>query len=153
MSIHLRTEADNAWAMEARKLFELHRDELTTNKELMKLSPDWQAYATLNAMGKLLVVTAWECGPHEPELVAYSVNVMTRHLHYDLLVCQNDVLYLSPAHRGSRTGVRLIQRTEHEAKVEGAQLMLWHAKPDTTLDRILPRIGCRMQDIVYSKEL
>jgi hypothetical protein len=31
--------------------------------------------------------------------------------------------------------------------------MLWHAKPRTTLDRMLPRMGYRTQDIVYSQVL
>ena len=43
--------------------------------------------------------------------------------------------------------------TEEHAKSLGCKLMLWHAKEDTTLCALLPRLKYGVQDIVFSKEL
>ena len=60
---------------------------------------------------------------------------------------------LSKKNSGGRLGLRLIKVTEDHAKSEGCKLMLWHAKQDTTLAQMLPRLRYGVQDIVFSKEL
>ena len=92
-------------------------------------------------------------GPSDDELIGYSVNVVTRNLHYDLRVCQNDVLYLTPEHRLGPLGLRLIRDTERHAREAGAKIMLWHAKQGTSLDGLLPRIDYQVQEIMYSRVL
>lgn len=130
-------------------LFVEHREELTTNKDLMVLKPFAAGYQALAEAGALLVLAAY--GPND-ELIGYSANVIAPNMHYsDLIVCQNDVLFISKAHRGSTVGIRLIRETEIEAARRGCRMMLWHAKPDTALDSILPRLGCKVQDVIYSK--
>ena len=38
------------------------------------------------------------------------------------------------------------------ARDKGARLMLWHAKPGTALEKILPRIGYRVEETAFCKE-
>lgn len=137
-----------SWIDRAGALLEAHRLELTTNPDLMVLKPRVETYEALEAAGKLLVLGLFE----DDDLVGYSANLIDSNLHYgDLSVCQNDVLFVSQKHRRSRGGLLLIRTTEREARGRGARLMLWHAKPGTALDKLMPALGYRVQDIIHSK--
>lgn len=127
-----------------------HWEELAKNKELMVLSPDVEQYRQIEQAGMLFAIIAYD----DDEIVGYSINVLSRNLHYSaLLVVQNDVLFVGKAHRAGRVGMRLIDMTKAAAAKRGARLMLWHAKEGTPLAGILPRMGCKVQDIIYSAEL
>lgn len=138
------------WIEQAWRLLEAHREELTTNKGLMILKPDISTYEMLESKNALLSLGAFD----GEEIVGYSVNIMAHNLHYsDLMMCQNDVLFVREDKRQGPTGLKLIYETERLAKDRGADLMLWHAKPDTNLNDILPRLAYRVQDVVYTRVL
>ena len=90
----------------------------------------------------------------EDKLIGYTVNVVTNHLHYaDLLIVQNDIIFLCKEHRKGRLGLQLIKRTEEEAKKLGARLCIWHGKVGTALAGILPKLGYGEHEIIYTKEI
>lgn len=144
----VRTLADSG---ELWPLLEDHRDELTTNKALMELSPDWGRYIDCERVGVLFVLSARE----NERLIGYSANFIAPHLHYSKLrYANNDLLFIARSHRRGSTGWRLIRETEAEAKRRGAQMMVWHAKPGTSLDMLLSRHPhYRVQDIMHSRIL
>tara|TARA_R110000803_G_scaffold154638_5_gene219438 strand:+ start:812 stop:1261 length:450 start_codon:yes stop_codon:yes gene_type:complete len=132
------------------QLFQEHYDEIALNKTLMVLKPDTEKYYSMEERNGLLVLSAWE----GEELIGYSVNFLINHLHYaDLNLCSNDLLFVKKEYRSSKTGLKLMRETEKRAKELGATLMLWHAKPDTALNALMPRLGYKVQDIIYSKEI
>lgn len=123
-------------AMDADALLEAHYRELCLHQDVMKLEPRWDQYAALERAGLLLVVAAREDG----RLIGYSAAFIQPHLHYAaFVVAQSDVLYIDAEHRGSRTGLRLKDETEREAKAMGANRMVWRAKHGTALFNILSR--------------
>lgn len=127
-----------------------HREELATDKALMVLKPDFDKYYALDETGELLVIGAYR----GDRLIGYSVNLITNNLHYaDLMMCQNDVLFLTKSERRGAAGLRLIRKTQEMAKLEGAQIMLWHAKPETNLDQLMPRMGGTVQDVIWKVNL
>ena len=127
-----------------------HYDEIALNKQVMVYAPDVSKYAQLEEVGALLTLGAYD----KDNLVGYSVNILTPHLHYqNLLCCHNDMLYLHPDYRQGLLGVRLIKTTRAAARALGVQFMLWHAKPGTNLDKLLRRLGCAVQDVLYSEVL
>lgn len=131
-------------------LLEMHREELTTDKGLMILSPDVERYRQLEDAGVLVALVMRLDG----KAIGYSVNFLSQHLHYSAMrYAHNDVLFLHPDYRSGDLGRVLIEATENVASEHGAQLMLWHAKPGTALERILPRWGYRVQDVLFSKVL
>ena len=124
--------------------------DVAKNKELMVLSPDKEKYRMLEANNQLICIAA----KIDDVLVGYSVNILQYHLHYsNLFYCNNDVIYLHKDLRDNPLGLRLIKHTEKLAKERGAKLMLWHAKENTALDKLLRRMNCKVQDIIHSKEL
>jgi len=131
-----------------------HWQEIALNKKLMVLAPDWARYERLEAEHKLLALGTWDCSELTRKLIGYSVSFIGTHLHYsDLTCCMNDVLFVCPDMRASRIGFRLIHETERVAKLRGARMMLWHAKPATAFELLLPQLGYGVQDIMFSKEL
>lgn len=131
-------------------LLEKHWKESARNKSLMKLAPDYALYDLLELSGTLVCLGAYV----ENLLVGYSVNLIKPHLHYSTLLCgYNDLLFVDDEYRSSPLGLKLIKETKKELRIRGAKLMLWHAKEDTALSSILPRLGCKVQEIIYSEEL
>lgn len=128
-----------------------HREELTTNKALMKLAPDTARYRDLEAAGSLCGLVVRD----EARAVAgYSVNFIAPHLHYsECVAAHNDVLFLRRDHRQGTLGLRLLRATEDACRAHGAALICWHAKPGTSLEQILRRRAYRVQDVIFSKEL
>lgn len=128
----------------------LHAQELATHPHIMQVAPDWERYAAMEAADVLMGLFMYE----DTHLIGYSVNFVVRHMHYSGLVyCQNDVLFLHPAYREGGFGAFLIRETEARAKARGAGFIVWHAKPNTPLDKLLPRMGYAVQDVIHSREL
>jgi hypothetical protein len=127
-----------------------HYAEIATHKGLMAYAPDLARYAKLQALGGLLGLAMYE----GDQIIGYSVNILTTHLHYqELRTCQNDLLYLRASERQGARGLRLIRATKQAAAKAGAQLMLWHAKEGTPMHRLLVHLGCTVQDIILSEVL
>jgi GNAT superfamily N-acetyltransferase len=150
MTAEIRTITFDELLTEGSELFVAHREELTTDKELMVLKLDIERYKAIEAVGALLILGVFI----NEKLVGYSVNFIGPHLHYaDLRYAANDVIFLTEKHRRGRIGLRLIDATEKLAKEHGAQMMVFHAKEGTTLTHILPKKKYRVQDIVFSRSL
>ena len=151
MSFEIREVTGIAAAIQANEaLGREHYEEIALNKALMVYAPDIERYARLEELGVLLTLGVFK----GDEMVGYSVNVITPHLHYrDLMTCHNDMIFIAPAHRRGSLGVRLIKATREAVKARGVQMMLWHAKENTPLAKLLPALGCRVQDILFSEVL
>lgn len=134
----------------AAPLLREHWQEVAARKDLMVLDPDWDVYEDLEARGRLIQLVAWVGG----NLVGYSVSFLMHHLHYrGLLLAQNDVLFITKEHRKGKLGLQLIRATEEAARDNGARMVLWHAKPGTALDALLPRIGYAVHETMYAREV
>ena len=148
--IDIRLATVDEMLAKASILFEEHYEEIARNKQIMKLKPDEKAYRNLEEANQIFILSAWQ----DDVLIGYSVNFVLNHPHYaDLVLAQNDVLFIKKELRGGRAGLKLIKETETYATSLGCKLMLWHAKENTALSAILPRIKYGVQDIIYSKEL
>jgi len=145
------------WNMSAEHFFDVaaellieHREELATDKARMVLKPDHEKYLAMDCAGLLLIIGAYR----GKRLIGYSVSIVTNNLHYaDLMMCQNDVLFLTKSERKGSAGLRLIRETQKQAKARGADIALWHAKPETNLDALMPRMGGSVQDVIWKVNL
>jgi GNAT superfamily N-acetyltransferase len=136
---------DEAW-----ELLELHRQELTTHKHIMVLKPNIDVYKKLEEQGKIYSLALYD----DERIVGYSVTMLSPNLHYaDLVVAQNDVLFVHPDYRNGMWGIKLIAETKRLGKELGAGFVTFHGKPDTPFSEIMPRLGFGIQDIIYSMEL
>ena len=133
---------------EVSELLDMHYQELTLNKDKIKLKPIWSKYAALEAAGAFTVFTARD----DAALVGYSAFFLNAHLHYEETMCaMNDVLFLHPDYRKGMTGIKLVKYSEKQLQARGVNKVTWHAKFDTNLIPILHRLGYKNEEIVLGK--
>jgi hypothetical protein len=146
----IRSVSACEWMERAAPMLQAHWQEVALHKGLMVLKPDIEAYREMEAKGQLVSLGAFL--GEQP--IGYSINLLHKHLHYaDLTVAQNDLLFVIPEHRKGLAGHLLIRWTERTVRAHGARLMLWHAKPGTALESLMPRLGYGVQDTLFSKPL
>ena len=126
-----------------------HQAEVGKFRDLSPIDPDLGRYQAAEEAGKLLAILARQDGI----TVGYSVNFLLLNLHYGTPYCSNDLLYVRPGMRKGRVGLRLISETVMRARARGARLMLWHAKEDTALNALLPRLGYEVLDVIHAKRI
>lgn len=129
-------------------LLDMHYQELTLHKDVIKLEPQWSQYAALEQMGAFVVFTIRE----EGELIGYNAFFLNRHIHYGSFLCaQNDVLYLHPEHRRGTTALRFLDFCETELKTMGAQKIGYHIKFSLDWRPILHRRGYSDEEVMVAK--
>lgn len=136
--------------VEVDDLLKLHYEELTANKDRVKLDPVWDDYAALERMGRLAVYSARDGS----RLVGYAAFFLNKHIHYaGWLPAINDVLFLHPDYRKGSTGIKLIRFCEQQVKKAGADEIVFHTKQNTVMLKLLDHLGYATKEVVLGKIL
>lgn len=136
---------------QATALAEEHWHEVARNKQLMVINLDRDRYQAMEDSGMLLSLVAYD---DEDQIIGYSINVVTPHLHYkDVIVAYNDLLFVGKDYRKSSLGLRLIRETKQLAKKRGVHVVAWHAKEGTPLAKILPKMGAPLHEQTFLEVL
>ena len=131
-------------------LIKRHYAELTLDKDVMKLAPDWDRYNELNSLGKLSIVAAYD----GEKIVGYSVFFLNEHIHYkNNIIANNDVLFLAPEYRLGMTGIKLIKYSEMILQQLGVSKVIWHVKMAKDFRKLLHRMGYQDEDIIVGRAL
>ena len=129
-------------------LLDEHWREIALNQDVIKLNPHWEAYAALDAAGRLRVYTARENG----ELLGYFVLIVAPSLHYkDHIFANNDIIFLRADVREGFTGIKLIKYAVECLEREGVRQININTKVHQPFDKILERQGFENIERVYSK--
>jgi hypothetical protein len=135
---------------EIRELAKPHWEEVASMKGKRNLDIDEDFFLKTEQNGQLLCLGLFI----EGKLIGYSVNILARDTHdKSKLICNNDALFILKEHRNGRGGVLVIKETEKEAKALGAFAVIWHAKPNSPLDKLLERMEYGIKDFLYMKEI
>ena len=135
---------------EIEPLLEQHYKEIALNKDIIKLNPDWRAYAQLDAINGLRIYTARKDG----KLMGYFVVIVSRSLHYkDHLFANNDVIFLTKTARKGLTGMKLVKYAIASLKAEGITKLHVNTKMHQPFDPIMERLGFEEIETVFSKVL
>ena len=127
-------------------LLDLNYDELTLNKQAIKLNPDWAKYAQLEQDNKLVIFTV----RHHDVLVGYSFFIVDTHLHYkDLVVANNDVLFIHREYRQGMLGIKFLKFCD--ANLHYVDKIVWHVKDSNDFKPILHRMGYNNEDTLVGK--
>jgi len=131
-------------------LLEEHYEELTFNKEVVKLNPNWAEYNRRESVNKFVFIAARDDGV----LIGYSAWFLDYHIHYaDLKVAANDVIFLKKEYRLGMTGIKLIKYSENAMKKLEANKITWHIKETNDFRPILHRMGYCDEDMIVGKIL
>ena len=129
-------------------LIEKHWELVALNQGKIKLNPNWEEYARLDAAGVLRVFTAREDG----ELVGYCVLVVSRSMHYkDHVFANNDVTFVLPDNRAGATGYQLLKYAEDHCAKNNISLMNVNTKVHIPFDSLLVGMGFNLIERIYSK--
>ena len=121
-------------------------EELTFDKDLVKLDPDWDSYRQLDADGKLVIFTARD----DAALIGYAFFFVSRHIHYkSLVVASNDVLFIKKEHRLGMVGVKFLKFCDSNLSM--ADKIVWHVKPTPDFSPILHRLGYKYEDTLMGR--
>lgn len=130
-------------------MLEAHYEELTLNKEVVKLDPKWSDYYQLQHIAKFIVFTLRD---DDRRLVGYNAFFLNTHMHYaGLLVAVNDVFYIHPDYRRGPAALRFLRSTEAALKALGAQKVAYHYKHGNSFAAILKRLGYADEEGVAGK--
>jgi GNAT superfamily N-acetyltransferase len=151
MTITFATETVAQVHADIMPLAQLHYDEITLHKHVMKLDPDWPRYEQLERDHKLLGFTARDDG----NLIGYSTWFLDAHIHYaGALVASNDMIFLHKDYRnGTTIGRDLIDYSEKTLKEYGVDKAIWHVKFNHDWSAILRRRGYEREDFTVGKIL
>ena len=131
-------------------LLDAHYEELTLNKHIVKLNPDWEEYDRREKLNKFVLITM----RLDSKLIGYSAWFVDRHIHYkDLLVATNDVVFLKKEYRSGMNGIKLLKKSEDIVAKLGAHKLTWHVKESNDFTPILKRMGYSIEDIIVGKIL
>jgi hypothetical protein len=129
-------------------LLDEHYEELTLNKHVVKLNPNWSEYDRREKAGKFVYLTARD----GDTLIGYSAWFVDYHIHYaDLKVAMNDVIFLKKEYRQGMTGIKLIKYSEKVVRELGVNKVAWHIKESNDFRPILQRMGYAEEDIIVGK--
>jgi GNAT superfamily N-acetyltransferase len=127
-----------------------HWGEIATNKDVLRLDPDFQRYAQLVMDGKLVVVTARD----GDAMIGYFLAIVSKHLHYkDVLCATEDLHYVHPRYRGRGIGVGMIRATEAVLAQKGVRLLTVHVKLHSDHGPLLEAEGYNKLEMIYGKTL
>ena len=144
-----RETSSNLWE-EIFPLLQKHYDEIAKFKDIA-LAPDIDTYNAIELAGNLRCYTVRKDG----EIIGYAVFMVHHNLHYrNSLQAVQDVVYLDQAHRGGRTGLKLLRYAEDRLKSEGVEIVMHHVKPEhPALGTLLEFMGYEVIDIVYARKI
>ena len=138
------------WREDIERLILQHYEELTLDKDVVKLAPDWRRYYSMIENGSMVAFGITK----DKQLVGYSVFFLSQHLHYENnTFANNDVLFLAPEQRVGMTGIKFIKYCEQELARLNVSKIVWHVKAAKDFRKILHRMGYADEDILVGKAL
>lgn len=106
------------------------------------------AYDALHEAGLLACVGLFD----GDALVGYAVATVLPDMHHDRTIANHDGIFIHPAYRRPRLGLRLMAALEAACKLRGASAIAWHATPDTAFARLVSRLA-KLEEFTFIKEL
>lgn len=143
--------SDALWT-EIQPLLLEHYHEIAHYRDI-PLSPSREMYQRCFDNGGLRIFTARADG----KLIGYLAVFVSVNMHYQtILSAAQDVLYVDPAYRGSRVGVRMIRHAHERLADEGVTILFQHvkAKEGLNVGPLLTRyLGYELVDQIFAVRL
>lgn len=134
---------------ELKAIVENHWSETDAPYTVDKLDPDWDAYYEMEAAGVLRLYTVRDNG----NLVGYCSVILYKNIHCkNSTIATTDSLYISPSHRKSRAGYKLLRFVEADVK-EQCDSFNVSMKSYLPFEDLLNTMGFSKTEIIYTKRL
>lgn len=131
-----------------RPLWQEHWLEVGSDRDIVPLDVDEDAYLHLHRIGELHVLTVRRDG----EIVGYHIAIVRPHIRYrTTLVGITDVYYIRPDARCGMVGVNLFREAEKALARRGVLKLFTGTKKSLDMSPILARLGYREAETVHTK--
>jgi GNAT superfamily N-acetyltransferase len=137
---------------DGKALFLAHWDEIGTTKEVMQYEPNLPAYAAMERLGMLRILTARD---ETGAMIGYFYAIIMPHLHYRASICSFcDIFFLDPTHRQGLLGYQLLREATKMLEGLGVVKSFIPTKiAHPTAGKLLERLGYHPHEVVYTKLL
>lgn len=106
------------------------------------------AYDALHEAGMLACVGLFD----GDTLAGYAVATVLPDMHHNRTIANHDGIFIHPAYRRPRLGLRLMVALEAECRARGAVAIAWHATPNTAFARLVCA-WAKLEEFTFIKEL
>lgn len=121
----------------------------TFDKANIKLKPNWAWYKALSDGDFLYVTTVRK----DTELIGYCVCIVAPHIHYsDIMVAENDILFLRKKYRKGLIGYKLLRYTISRLK-QKVQLITIGTKIKYNFSSVLTKLGFKLTEYKFTMEI
>lgn len=125
-------------------------NEVDQLKGVMDLDPNLEAYKQLNDSGQLRLYTIRE--EDSKVMVGYALYLIQPVLHCKgQFSAISDVMYIEPEYR--KLGTTLLTLVQEDLKLEGVKWFSFTVKEWLDNGKLAERLGCKLFEKVYQKEL
>jgi hypothetical protein len=125
-------------------------DEVDQLKGVMEYDPNLEAYRQLNDAGQLRLYTIRE--EDTKRMVGYALYLVQPVLHCKgQFTAISDVMYIEPEYR--KLGTTLLTLVQEDLKLEGVKWFTFTVKDWLDNGKLAERLGCKLFERVYQKEL
>lgn len=129
-------------------LYPAHWAEVASDKDVIPLEPDYDAYSKLASIDMLHCVTVRS----DEKIVGYYYAMVMAHLHYRSCVTAfTDIFFIDKAHRGPTVAMRLFKFVESSLKARGVRKIYIGCKLKNDIGRLFERLGYTEIERSYSK--
>lgn len=133
---------------EIKPLLENNHEELSFNKDIIELSPDYDKYISLENLGMAHLITVRD----DKVLVGYAVTLCVDNFQYkDHKFAVNNVMYLNKDYRSQGVGTGLIRYMENFYKNLGASVLEIHSNSKNPFDKLCEHLGYAHTSSHFSK--
>lgn len=131
---------------EIKPLLKLHWEEIGV---FNKLNPNWEWYQILEDKKVLHIITARD----DQKLIGYYISIISPHIHYaNILIAENDILYLHKNYRKGLTGYKLIKFAIEQLKTK-VQAIILSMKAEQSFMPLAQRLGFKLTDYKLTLEI
>lgn len=113
------------------------------------LAPDWSKYFALDKAGILHIITV---RTEERKLIGYYVAIVTRHIHYPIMVSDCDTVFILPEYRGSAS-LGLFKWVENYMKEYGVKGLTFSITPVVDFRGLADYLGFKLMQYTYMKRI
>ena len=127
-------------------LIDAHKEEACAFGKDVVLDPNWTQYQVLELQGLLRTFTARN---KDGRLVGYFIMFVHRHMHYDMQVATNDVVYMDKGYRVH--AVKFFQFVEARLRDMGVKIMMFNIKQHVDYRPLAESLDFKLMEYIYFK--
>jgi GNAT superfamily N-acetyltransferase len=152
MFFNFKVDNFETWWRDAQELIPIHYEELSLDKDKVKIGINCKKYSEMEDLGMLHIVTMrLACG----KMAGYYIAMILPHMHYQDagLMAYTDMYFVAPEYRVGGVGVRLMIFVEETLRRREVVKAYITTKLKLDLSPMFEALGWKATDKVFTKFL